>query len=71
MVDEQEELLKFVKQNLKLILSLDFSEKMFKENKKQYFSVHLKNKFIPKDREIANATLNYLIKIKNIAKDCM
>ena len=67
MVDKQEELLKFIKQNIKIMLQTDFSETIYKENKKEFFSPNLRNKIgFPKDGEIAKTALNYLLRGNNI-----
>ena len=67
MVDKNEALVKFVKQNYRITLEKDFKEKLYKNKKKEYFSDLLKNAVgIPKDTEIANKTLDYLIRINHI-----
>jgi hypothetical protein len=64
MVDKHEALSIFIKQNYRLMLATDFPERVFKQNKREYF---LKNRVeVPKDSEIAKETLNYLVRINHI-----
>ena len=57
MVDDEEQLLRFVKKCLPIILASEFDDRTYREHKKEFFP----NK-IPKDREIAKTAINYLIK---------
>lgn len=68
MVDRQEALVKFIKQNFRLMVEEPFLEKVYKQNKKEYFTDQLRNKIQIKDAEIAKAALDYMIKI-NFIKD--
>jgi hypothetical protein len=71
MVEKDQELLKFVKDNRlwKILLKSDFPEQYYKEAKKKYFSGILKNKIgNPRDPEIAKTALDYFLRtgfIKN------
>jgi hypothetical protein len=43
MVDRQEALVKFIKQNYRIMLEPDLKEKLYKSEKLRYFSNNLKN----------------------------
>lgn len=70
-MDRNEAAQKFVRSNLKLILSPDpFPENMYKDAKRDYFVVQLKSSVgMPRDPEIASQCIMYLFKTKQITSD--
>jgi hypothetical protein len=66
LADLKEEVLKFVKSNLKDLLQDNFQEKSYRDNKRALFYGVLRNQVgTPKDKEIATAALNYLFKLRH------
>jgi hypothetical protein len=66
MSEREQEVLRFVKQKhiWKLLLSPEFPEALYKEAKKKYFlSLNNTRIGVPKDAEVARATLDHLFKI--------
>lgn len=69
MADKNEEIQRFVRVHIKDFLQVYFSEKVYKQNKRVFFFEALQNKVgMPKDNEIANAALNYLLKLRFFKK---
>jgi DNA replication protein DnaC len=66
LVDRQEAILKFVKQNIKLFLADDFYEKVYLENKRKFFDPIRMQIGIVKDSEIASSVIDFLFKTKQV-----
>ena len=70
-MDRNEAIQKFVRSNLKLILSPDpFPEKMYKDAKRNYFIGELRSSVgMPKDPDLAGQCMMYLFKTRQIVTD--